>query len=658
MSTPKVSVIMPVFNSALYIKEAVDSILNQSFRDFELICINDCSKDESLSILQSYSDTRIVIIDLDVNKGVANARNIGIQKAKGEYIAFLDSDDKAYANRFEKQTEFLDSNPEIDGVFGKVRLVDVYGNPNGTWDDDINFTEEEEIKKILPVRNCLAQPAAMIRKSSLPEIPYNTEYKDSEDWGLWLEMISAGKRLAKINEELIDYRIRPSSETQKSNLNPLEKLIRFRKTFLIIQRAKKHDGPIEHYVSRALIHDEKEILRETYIRKPIRIFKKVIEANPIQLVIQYFQLRSSLKKIKSNQVVFFFPFCHVGGAEKVHASIVSVAKEKSPTVFFTKKSDNTDYLNAFEENATCHDIWKLCWYPFFKTIAAKAIAKRFNSLNDITLVSSNSVFYYSILPHLNSKVKCVDLIHAFVHPEESSPEKWSLPVVEKLNERIFIGQKAIDDLVELYKKNNIDKNLLNRVKLIRNFVPIPEETPRTSPITIPRIIYIGRGTPEKRVHIAALIGKALQKNYPSLKIEMLGNIEYAIAENLHPYCSFHGIVRDEKKVYGELLKSDILILTSSREGLPMVILEAMACRVIPVVTGVGDIPNVLKHGESGFVLPAEDESKIVEQAVSHIIELTNNPELTNKIRKQARQDVQAMFSEATFVSEWKKVMDI
>jgi hypothetical protein len=118
-----------------------------------------------------------------------------------------------------------------------------------------------------------------------------------------------------------------------------------------------------------LIHDEKEILRETYIRKPIRIFKKVIEANPIQLVFQYFQLRSSLKKIQSNQVVFFFPFCHVGGAEKVHASIVSVAKEKSPTVFFTKKSDNTDYLNAFEENATCYDIWKLCWYPFFRDIA-------------------------------------------------------------------------------------------------------------------------------------------------------------------------------------------------------------------------------------------------------------------------------------------------
>jgi L-malate glycosyltransferase len=90
----------------------------------------------------------------------------------------------------------------------------------------------------------------------------------------------------------------------------------------------------------------------------------------------------------------------------------------------------------------------------------------------------------------------------------------------------------------------------------------------------------------------------------------------------------------------------------------MVILEAMACGVIPVVTGVGDIPNVLKNGVSGFVLPAEDETKIVEQAVSHIIELTNNPELTNKIRKQARQDVQAMFSEATFVSEWKKVMDI
>ena len=112
-SSPKISVILPVYNSELYIKETIDRVLNQTFSDFELLIIDDCSTDKTVSIIKEYSDERICLIEKEKNSGLINSLNFGISLAKGEYIARMDGDDICLLERFAKQVAFLDKNPTI-----------------------------------------------------------------------------------------------------------------------------------------------------------------------------------------------------------------------------------------------------------------------------------------------------------------------------------------------------------------------------------------------------------------------------------------------------------------------------------------------------------------------------------------------------------------
>jgi glycosyltransferase involved in cell wall biosynthesis len=104
---------MPVYNCELYIKEAIYSILNQTFTDYELIIIDDCSTDSTADIIKDYSDSRIIFFEKDSNSGYTNSLNYGLSVAKGEYIARMDGDDISLPTRLEKQVHFLNSNPDI-----------------------------------------------------------------------------------------------------------------------------------------------------------------------------------------------------------------------------------------------------------------------------------------------------------------------------------------------------------------------------------------------------------------------------------------------------------------------------------------------------------------------------------------------------------------
>ena len=128
---PKVTVVIPVYNREKYVGIAVDSILSQTFSDFELLVIDDGSIDRSIDVVLSYSDPRIRLVRSNTNLGVATTRNKGIQLARGEYLAFLDSDDWAYPERLAKQTTFLDNHPDYAAVGSWIEWMSEAGHPSG-----------------------------------------------------------------------------------------------------------------------------------------------------------------------------------------------------------------------------------------------------------------------------------------------------------------------------------------------------------------------------------------------------------------------------------------------------------------------------------------------------------------------------------------------
>ncbi len=201
-SLPLVSVVMSVYNGAAYLKQAMDSILSQSYAHFEFIIINDGSKDESLPIISSYDDSRIKLIDNGGNKGLIYSLNKGIEVANGKYVARMDADDLSLPKRFEKQVAFLEADPGL-GVCGCNYIE--FSEKGETYSEA--FKTQDEILGWMLFNASVAHPSLMIRTSVLKEqVPvFNAEFKHAEDYDLWSRLLFTC-RFGAVNETLFKYR--------------------------------------------------------------------------------------------------------------------------------------------------------------------------------------------------------------------------------------------------------------------------------------------------------------------------------------------------------------------------------------------------------------------------------------------------------------------
>ena len=224
MNLPLVSVIMSVYNGEKYLVQAIYSILNQTYQNFEFIIIEDCSTDNSLDILEEYAkkDSRIKIIKKEKNigiKGFIENLNLGISIAKGKYIARMDQDDVSLPERFQKQVDFLENNPEITLVGAQLNLINEQNKITG---EAIAALQHRDIVKRITSQIQLFHPVIMFRKDQ--NIQYREKFIYCEDYDLYLNLITQGKKLANINEKLLHYRILESSISRKGD-NFVKKLM-------------------------------------------------------------------------------------------------------------------------------------------------------------------------------------------------------------------------------------------------------------------------------------------------------------------------------------------------------------------------------------------------------------------------------------------------
>lgn len=204
--TPAISVIMAVHNSQAYLAPAIESILGQSFPEFEFIIINDGSTDQSKSILEEFgsSDSRIRIIE-QPNRGLTTSLNSAIGLARAGLIARMDADDIAHPTRFEKQFRFLNQHPEIICVGTHANLIDPFGAKIGQHAPPLDHASINR-DLMRGIGWSIIHPSAMIRKSLLEMITgYDERYRTSQDLDLFLKLAEVGQ-LANIPEMLLDYR--------------------------------------------------------------------------------------------------------------------------------------------------------------------------------------------------------------------------------------------------------------------------------------------------------------------------------------------------------------------------------------------------------------------------------------------------------------------
>lgn len=208
---PSVSVVMPAYNAEKYLREAIDSILTQTYDDFEFIIINDGSTDSTKEIILSYSDPRIVYLENEKNSGICVTLNKGLVAARGRYIARMDSDDISLPERFAIQVEYMDKHPEI-GVCGSDVIVFGEGIEESVFDQ---IHSSDECSAGLLFNPCLAHPSVMINNQIMKQknLCYEDSYRGLEDFKLWWEFAKISK-IGNINIPLIRYRHHRGQETR------------------------------------------------------------------------------------------------------------------------------------------------------------------------------------------------------------------------------------------------------------------------------------------------------------------------------------------------------------------------------------------------------------------------------------------------------------
>lgn len=229
--SPRISVLMPVYNAERYLRESVESVLKQSYDDFELIIVDDGSKDNSLSIAQEFArqDHRIRIFVNQQNLGVAKTRNRAIREAQGEYIACLDNDDVALPTRLAEQFHFLENHPDHALVASDIEIIDEHSRCVAVR---IYPHSDGEIRACLTRMNPIANPASMFRRSAFLELggAYDESVCPVEDYE-FVTRVARRFKLANLDRKLTRYRI---TATQVKSVR-LKATLRL--TLLIQQRA-------------------------------------------------------------------------------------------------------------------------------------------------------------------------------------------------------------------------------------------------------------------------------------------------------------------------------------------------------------------------------------------------------------------------------------
>jgi glycosyltransferase involved in cell wall biosynthesis len=648
-TSPRVTVLMPVYNAEKYLHEAIQSILNQTWKDFEFLIINDGSTDSSEQIILSYSDNRIRYYTNPGNLGIIETLNKGIQLSNGEYIARMDADDISLETRLEKQIHFLDNNPAVAVVATKLIEIDEHGEELGYWQDDIKAVTFQEIKSLLPKINCIGHPSILARKSTIEKFGYTRQFTNSEDWCLWLELLAESKIIAKLDHVLLKYRIHHTSTTHKANKKSIQKkIILFKYRYIKRRFSKTKFKNTDYSVAKYFLLDCIKYFLSPVFLSLIRTYRK----GPLKTYKEYISVMNSLKQIDTIHHAFFFPYYHIGGAEKVHLAIVSCIADENPVVFFTRESNNDMLRNSFHKNARCIDIYRTRNFPILKNRLNRAISQIINNTEKATVFGCNSEYYYQLLPHLNNKVRCIDLIHAFGHKNEIGPEHWALQVIPNLSNRVIITRSTLADFKKLYKESNIAESFLNRIVCIPNYVQIDENLEKNNN-SILKLLYVGRDTFEKRTHIIELICEELNYRNIDYELSVVGNFKNPIS-NIK--ISFKGEISDSNELKKLYVESDILLLTSSREGFPLVIMEAMSNATLPISTNVGGISDHITNYKNGILINSKDEDLIVKDFVSAIERLNNDRGILKKISMNAYVYAKNNFRYTDFNNAYRKLL--
>ncbi len=388
------------------------------------------------------------------------------------------------------------------------------------------------------------------------------------------------------------------------------------------------------------------------------IIKRKIEDIAIFPFIVLGRLIAKLKREPVEfDIYFFFPFYHTGGAEKVHSLITNGIGNKNSVIYFTRKSvDQNFYADFKKSGCKIVDISGFTdnKYLYFLNLLFRGIISGYinNQKKQPLVFNGQCNFGYKISPWIKATVPQVELIHSY------NTFSWiRLPFLPFISRTIMISKVRMEEHLKQYTILNVPPPYHKKIQYIVNGIPLPTNVQQKQMEGNLKILYVGRGTEEKRVNLIALMAKeASVKNLP-VEFLFMGEVEDAIHADLKAYCTVLGHQSDEKEIDAIYQKAHVVIITSYTEGFPMVIEEGMARGCAVIATPVGDIPVHVMNNENGFLFSTvESEATIVKEGVEYILLLINNKNLLATIGKNNIKYANDHFSIQAFNHAYQQLL--
>lgn len=388
----------------------------------------------------------------------------------------------------------------------------------------------------------------------------------------------------------------------------------------------------------------KRKLEDILIRIFVGIGRNIASKNPLQ---------------EEFDIYFFFPFFHTGGAEKVNAALANSFGDKKCVVLFTRKSHDEGFKSEFQKSG--HKILDISHYTdnkkkYWKNLIWRGVISAHinRQKKKPVVINGQCNFAYKISRWIDSKIPQIELIHSF-----NSFAAIRIPFLPFYRQSVMISQKAIEQYRIQYSELNIPDKYQERIKFISNGIAVPAEPViKNNPGSILKVLYSGRSTPEKRVQLAAKIAASAKERQLPVEFTFAGEIKNVIPAALQQAGKFTGMITSPTEMNRYYSENDIVLITSSEEGFPMVIMEGMAYGCIVMTTPVGDIPNRIKQPDNGLIFSTvENEAEIIREALSFLKLISGDPVYRKNVALFNHRSALENFSIEKFRMEWRNLVN-
>jgi glycosyltransferase involved in cell wall biosynthesis len=388
----------------------------------------------------------------------------------------------------------------------------------------------------------------------------------------------------------------------------------------------------------------------------IKLFRIVLRITYLPSLIFLYPIVIFKKKQKGN-LFFFFDRYSLGGAQRVHLDILKSVESTEKLVFFTRKSSDDTFKREFE-NIKCtslHFVEKYCEPFLIRIFSVHYFVFYINRHPNARVLSSNSTFFYDMLPFIRKEVVTIELLHNFSFGKNGM-EFFGLMNSANLTWRLTIDEATRGNIINQYREYRVPDLFDKRIKTIEFGVDIPDQIPEKS-IPPLKVFYAGRGGPQKRIPLMNSIALHFIRLNKQVRFYFAGTIDNELTEEVKQNSICFGAVSDKIILNQIFSEGHVLIMTSAYEGFPVLVKEAMAHGCVPVVTALPGIMTHLTNGQNALLIKSvDDEAKVIEEGIQMISLLLEKKQVLEKISNTCYQYAREHFDKKYFYQAYAELL--